>query len=483
MSKHDAVLLQQLINGSWRDGHGDELLSLNPAHPTQVVARGANANVVDAADAVAAADGATEAWRRMPHHSRAAILVRAGEILSARAGEIGTELTREEGKCLAEGVGEVRRAAQILDFYGHEADRESGATFASPRGGETIVVRHHPIGVVGVITPFNFPIAIPAWKIAPALSYGNTVVWKPASVVSLLAQRLAEALTEAGLPDGVLNVVVGPGEVGQAVVDDPRVSAVTFTGSTSVGRLLIAACGIAAKPIQAEMGGKNASVVLADADLHSAVSDVLAGAFRGAGQRCTATSRLIVQSAVADEFLAALVERVEAMVLGDPLDSASDMGPVVSKPALDAITGALAGAGSERLLSGTKLGADLDGGYYLAPSVLELATRHHALWRDEVFGPVLSVLRAETVHDAFDLVNDSQFGLSCAVFTGSLTTSLRAMDELNVGVLHINSETGGADPHVPFGGAKASSFGPKEQGRAARDFFTTSRTTYLKPAI
>jgi acyl-CoA reductase-like NAD-dependent aldehyde dehydrogenase len=475
------ALLKQLIGSQWRDGRGKAHQSTNPAHPTEIVAQGANATDADAAEAVAQASSAGDKWRRTPHHERGAILRRAAVALADRADVLGVELTREEGKSLAEGIGEVRRAAQILDFYGSEADREVGAIYASPRKGESILVNRHPIGVVGVITPFNFPMAIPAWKIAPALTYGNTVVWKPASVVPLLAQRLAEALVDAGLPPGVLNLVVGPGHVGQSIVDHPAVDAVTFTGSTSIGRSLIASCGQMAKPIQAEMGGKNASIVLADADLDVAVVDVLAGAFRAAGQRCTATSRLIVHAAVADEFLAALVARVDAMTIGDPLDPTNDLGPVVTSAARDEIFDAVASAGPEvsRLTSGAPP-AGLDNGHYLSPSVIELRGTDHPLWRDELFGPVLSVMRCNTVDDAFRLANDSEFGLSCSLYTNNMADTLRAMDELKVGILHVNSETGGADPHVPFGGTKASSYGPKEQGRAAREFFTTLRTTYLR---
>jgi acyl-CoA reductase-like NAD-dependent aldehyde dehydrogenase len=481
VSTSSVAVLRQLIGGQWREGRGDELLSTNPAHPSETVAGGANATNQDALDAVAAAAGAAEGWRRTPHHDRGRILRRAASIIDANAERWATELTREEGKTLAEGVGEVRRAAQILDFYASEADREVGEIYSSPRAGESILVTRHPVGVVGVVTPFNFPIAIPAWKIAPALSYGNTVVWKPASVVPLLAQRLAEALAEAGLPDGVLNLVVGPSQVGQTIVDSAAVRSVTFTGSTAVGRSLIAACGVAAKPIQAEMGGKNAAVVLADADLDAALDDVVAGAFRAAGQRCTATSRLVLHAAIADDFLAALSKRVEDMTLGNPLDSGTDVGPVVTGAARDSIAAAVAaaGQGASRITSG-ELVPDLDGGYYVRPAVLELAGTSDRLWTEEIFGPILSVVRANSVDDAFRLANDSPFGLSCSLFTNDAGVTLRAMEELNVGVLHVNSESGGADPHVPFGGTKSSAFGPKEQGRAAREFFTSPRTVYLK---
>ncbi|MEV6926713.1 aldehyde dehydrogenase family protein [Dactylosporangium sp. NPDC051485] len=473
--------LQLLIDGEWRDGSGPLLRSVNPAHPHETVAEGATATGAEVERAVTAAAAAADGWRRTPHHDRGAILARAAVALRTEADAFGVELSREEGKLAAEGIGEVRRAAQILDFFAAEANREAGELYASPRAGESIVVSRHPVGVVGVVTPFNFPIAIPAWKIAPALSYGNTVVWKPASVVPLLAQRLARALTDAGLPDGVLNLVVGAGSLGQAIVEHPLVDAVTFTGSTTVGRSLIAACGAVAKPIQAELGGKNAAIVLADADLPAAIDDVVAGAFRASGQRCTATSRLIVQADVADQVMEGIRARIESMVLGDPTTAGTDVGPVITGDARDSIAAAVRAAGSgTRLLTAGDLLPDIDAGHYVRPTLVEVSDTRDPLWTDEIFGPVLAVTRVPDADTALRLANDSPFGLSCALFTSDLAVTLHAMAELRVGVLHINSETGGADPHVPFGGTKASAFGPKEQGRAARDFFTSMRTVYLQ---
>ncbi|MFF3332783.1 aldehyde dehydrogenase family protein [Streptomyces sp. NPDC002888] len=477
--------LRNLLAGQWRTGDGDELVDVNPARPRETVAVGQLAQDHDLDQAVAAARDAFPRWAATPHHVRGRILDRAADILDAHAEPWGEELSWEEGKTRAEGIGEVQRAAEIFRYYASEASRPVGEVFASPRTGEQIHVIHRPVGVVAVVTPFNFPIAIPAWKIAPALSYGNTVVWKPASLVPLLAVRLAEALVEAGLPEGVLSLLIGGGPLGGRLVEHPGVDAVTFTGSTSVGRSLIAACGWLARPFQAEMGGKNAAVVLADADLELAAGEVLAGAFRSSGQKCTATSRLVVEQPVADDFLALLTKRAAALRVGDPLEEDTEMGPVVSVQARDEIQRSVdAGttrAGVDLLTGGRPYEDDRMDGAFLAPTVVELAG-DDPLWREELFGPVLSVRRARDIQEAFRLANDSDFGLSAAVFTDDLRAVAAATEQVDVGVLHINSETAGADPHVPFGGAKQSAYGPKEQGRAAREFFTRTKTVYVRPS-
>ncbi|MGB7506954.1 MAG: aldehyde dehydrogenase family protein, partial [Mycobacterium sp.] len=396
----------------------------------------------------------------------------------------GLELATEEGKTKAEGIGEVRRAAQILRYYGNEGDRQAGEIYASPRMGEQILITRKPLGVVGVITPFNFPIAIPAWKIAPALVYGNTVVWKPASTVPLLAIRLAEALTAAGLPAGVLNLLIGGADVGDAIVSHAGVDAITFTGSTGVGRRIAAAGAARGVPVQAEMGGKNAAVVLDDADVTLAVEQVMLGAFRSTGQKCTATSRLIVTTGIAEQLLDELLALVAALRVGDPTDDATQMGPVISDSARTSITSGIDTATRQgaTVLAGGAAYSDgpLADGYFVAPTVVDVGSAPVDLWTDELFGPVLAVRRADTADEAFALANDSKFGLSAAVFTQDVTRALQAVDRIDVGVLHINSESAGADPHVPFGGAKKSGLGPKEQGGAAREFFTHTTTVYLR---
>ena len=475
--------LRQLIGGQWRTGSGAGLRSFSPTHPDSVVAEGTSATAADVDDAIAAAGDARSGWAGTPIHQRGAVLAAAATILEQHADQWGLELTVEEGKTRAEGVGEVRRAAQILRYYSAEGDRQAGEIFASPRAGERILLTRKPIGVVGVITPFNFPIAIPAWKIAPALVYGNTVVFKPASTVPLLAVRLAEALIRAGLPPGVLNLVIGNSAVGDAMVNHPGIDAITFTGSTGVGRRIAAAAAGRGVPVQAEMGGKNAAVVLDDADIDLALEQVMLGAFRSTGQKCTATSRLVLTDGVADRFLEALITRTNALVLGDPADEKTQMGPVISASAQRDIT---EGIDTARLQGAAVLaggGGYSDGplaeGHFLAPTVVEL-NGPAEVWDRELFGPVLAVRRAVDAEEAFALANDSEFGLSAAVFTQDLTRALQAVERIDVGVLHINSESAGADPHVPFGGTRKSGLGPKEQGTAAREFFTHTTTVYLR---
>ncbi|MEV4835220.1 aldehyde dehydrogenase family protein [Nonomuraea sp. NPDC049486] len=468
-----------LIGGRWVEGDGAEFASANPARPAEVVARGRFALPAEVERAVAAAREAAPGWAATPHHARAAVLTAAAGLIDDSADAWGAELAREEGKTLPEAVAEVRGAARILRYYAGEADRESGEVYASPRPGENVLVVRKPIGVAGMITPFNFPIAIPAWKIAPALSYGNTVVWKPSSLVPLLAYRLARALTDAGLPGGVLNLVHGEGDAGSAIVDHPGVDAVSFTGSTAVGRAVIARCGELGKPVQTEMGGKNASIVLADADLDHAAEQVCLGAFRSTGQKCTATSRLIVADQVADELLERVADRAGRLVVGDPLEPGVEMGPLVSSAARDRVTAGVARAvaeGAEPLAGGEPLDRD---GWFTPPTVLGLPGTGVDFWRTELFGPVVGAVRASGAEEALALADLSDHGLSAAVFTRDLGVALSAVDRLEVGVLHVNSESAGTFPHVPFGGAKQSGFGPKEQGRAAREFYTRTVTVYL----
>ena len=482
MTHTETVPLRLLINGQWAQGAGNVLFSSSPADPEKVVASGGTATVEDVDAAMEAARTAAANWAATPMAERGTYLARAAGIITANADAWGSELAREEGKTFVEGRGEVLRAAQILTYYSAEGDRLAGEVFSSPRRGERILVTRKPLGVVGVITPFNFPIAIPAWKIAPALVFGNTVVWKPASTVPLLAMRLAQALVQAGLPDGVMNLVIGPGALGDRIVNHPDLDGLTFTGSTQVGRKLSATAAESGVPIQAEMGGKNASVVLEDADLELAVEQVLFGAFRSTGQKCTATSRLILQESIAEVFLTRLRERLSEWKIGDPTDPSVHMGPVISVSAAEEIRAGIAAsitAGATVRFEGDVVGL---GDAFVAPTVLELPNGENNAWRDEFFGPVLAVRRAASTAEAFALANDSAYGLSCAVFTQDLSKALEAMETIDVGILHVNSESAGADPHVPFGGAKKSGYGPKEQGGAAKEFFTHTTTVYLRGA-
>ncbi|MDV3124351.1 aldehyde dehydrogenase family protein [Mycobacterium sp. 21AC1] len=479
----DVIELLNHIDGQWAEGGGAVLVDNNPAFPDQVVARGALADESQLDRSVRAARNAAPGWAREPMHNRAAVLARAADLVDRSAEQWGAELTREEGKTLAEGIGEVRRAAQILRYYAGAADRETGAVYSSPRPGEQILVTRKPIGVVGIITPFNFPIAIPVWKIAPALVYGNAVVFKPASSVPVLAMRLTQALHEAGLPPGVLNLVLADGHIAAALPEHPGIDAVSFTGSTAVGRRMAAAGAARGIPVQAEMGGKNAAVVLADADLGWAAEQVMLGAFRSAGQKCTATSRLIVDDAVAGDFLSELTIRVKGLEVGDPMLGSVAVGPLVSQSSRAYVSQRVSdavGQGASVIATAEDHRSGSPDGHFVTPTVVQLPGATAALWSEELFGPVLSVLGAHGAEQAFALANSGDYGLSAAVFTADLGRALDAVDDLDVGVLHVNSESAGADPHVPFGGAKRSGYGPKEQGEAAREFFTHTTTVYLR---
>ncbi|MCT1433492.1 aldehyde dehydrogenase family protein [Dietzia maris] len=483
------VALRNFVGGHWRDGTGATIRSINPTKPGVVVAHGAAATANDLTGAFTAARSAMDGWSELPIQSRCEVLLRAAHYLQEGADGFAEELTREEGKTLPEALTEVGRTVEILRYHGGAAAKQSGQIFPSSRAGEQILVTRRPLGVVGVITPFNFPLAIPAWKIAPALVHGNTVVWKPASTVPLLAMRLVEAFEHAGVPAGVLNLLHGGAEIGNGLVGHEHLNGLTFTGSTQVGQLLCGSAAARGVPVQAEMGGKNSSVVLADADLDFSAQQVLAGAFRSTGQKCTATSRLIVAEEVADEFMARLSGLLDSWQTGDPLATGTHMGPVISQGAASGIRSgvdvALA-AGASVAYGRTDLRAD--GEFtsvetFIPPTVLELPPGEHAsanpAWTTEFFGPVLTARRATSVDEAFALANEGDYGLSCALFTTGLHHTIRGMDKLDVGILHINSESAGAEPHVPFGGAKKSSYGPREQGEAAREFFTHTTTVYL----
>jgi acyl-CoA reductase-like NAD-dependent aldehyde dehydrogenase len=479
-----AIQPRLLIDGSWTEGHGGSIRDVNPARPDDVLCELRYASEQQMTLAAEGAARASGEWARTPIAERAKVLARAAAFLDERAEDFGRELALEEGKTRIEGVGEVRRAAEILRYFASEAHRAHGEIYPSPRVGETIQVVHRPLGVVMVITPWNFPIAIPCWKIAPALVYGNAVIWKPASLVPVLATRLAQALLKGGLPPGVLSLVYADGRAASTLVEHELIDGVTFTGSTEVGRSLAATCGGLLKPLQLELGGNNAVIATEGPDLELMAGEIVSGAMRSSGQKCTATSRLIVEDSIASDLTDIIVEKVRALAVGDPLSVETDLGPLASREARESVFADINMAidqGATRLVGGEPyLDGDLARGYFVAPTVLRLPSTHMNIWSTEVFGPVLSIAIANSFEHALALANDSDMGLSGAVLTDDLGTTLQAIDEFKVGVLHINSETPGAEPHVPFGGIKNSGLGPKEQGAAARDFFTVSKTVYLR---
>lgn len=463
--------------------------NINPSDLSDVVGLYAQASIEQVRDAIGAAYTALPSWAACGPQQRADALDRIGREVEARLGELADLLAREEGKALADARGEVQRAAHIFRFFAGEALRAGGELVASTRPGMSVEITREPVGVVGIIAPWNFPIAIPAWKIAPALAYGNTVVFKPAELVPASAWALAEIISRAGLPAGAFNLVMGPGRmVGDVLANDPRVAAISFTGSEGVGRQVAAACvarpGAMAK-FQLEMGGKNPLVVLDDAELDLAVDCALNGAFFATGQRCTASSRLIVTQGIHDRFVEAMVRRMAALKVGDARDAATVIGPVVDERQLrqDLEYIALGRSEGGELAFGGQALERVDGkaGHYLQPALFTGTTNAMRINREEIFGPVASVIRVRDADEALAVANDTEYGLSAGVCTTSLKQAARFKRQLQAGMVMVNAPTAGVDPHVPFGGRKASSFGPREQGRYAAEFFTTVKTAYVQP--
>ena len=402
--------------------------------------------------------------------TRANILHKAANILESRIPEVGRELTREEGKTLKEGIGETTRAVQILRYFAGEAQQPSGEHYPSVNPHTLLYTTREPLGVVAVVTPWNFPIAIPAWKIAPALAFGNTVVFKPASLTPLTAVRLVEALDEAGLPAGVLNLVTGSAaNVGDPLVRDPRVVAITFTGSNETGAELRRSAAERGAKLQLELGGKNPAIVLADADLEHALGHVVAGAMMSTGQKCTATSRAIVDRRIVDRFTEMLADRIGGLKVGDPLDAETQIGPLIDERAAERVAGevdAAKQAGAELVVGGERLGSGLERGAFLAPTLFADVDPKSRLGQDELFGPVLGVIPVDSMEEAMAVANQVKFGLSASIFTRDLGRALAFAREIEAGVVHVNSETAGAEPQVPFGGMKGSSSYSREQGKA-----------------
>ncbi|MBX8801075.1 aldehyde dehydrogenase family protein [Ochrobactrum sp. MR28] len=473
------TLHKNLINGEWVGG--EAIPNISPSDTNDVVGEYARATQADALSAIAAAKAAFPSWSRSGIMERHAILRKTSDEILARKEELGRLLAREEGKTLPEAIGETMRAAQIFDFFANEALRLAGEVLPSVRPNIGVEVTREPVGVVGIITPWNFPIAIPAWKIAPALCYGNTVVFKPADLVPGCAHAIVDILHRAGLPKGVLNLVMGKGSVvGQAILDSADVHALTFTGSTGTGQRVAAASIVHNRKFQLEMGGKNPFVILDDADLDVAVDAALNSSFFSTGQRCTASSRLIVQEGIHDRFVDALVERMKTLVIDDALKSGTHIGPVVDdsqlKQDLDYIAlgsqeGAKLAFGGEQLERGTP-------GFYLRPALFTEATNQMRISREEIFGPVASVIRVKNYEEALATANDTAFGLSSGIATTSLKYATHFKRNSDAGMVMVNLPTAGVDFHVPFGGRKGSSYGSREQGRYAAEFYTTVKTAY-----
>ena len=472
-------LHQNFIAGEWVDGEAID--NINPSNTNDVVGQFARATAEDAKKAIAAARAAFPAWSRSGPAQRHAVLRKAADEITARKEELGRLLSREEGKTLAEGIGEATRAAQIFDFFAGEALRLTGEVLPSVRPGVGVEITREAVGVVGLITPWNFPIAIPAWKMAPALCHGNTVVIKPADLTPACTWALVDILHRAGLPAGVLNLVMGKGSVvGQTILDSPDVDAISFTGSVGTGSRVAEASVRHMRKFQLEMGGKNPLVVLDDADLDVAVDCAVNGAFFSTGQRCTASSRLIVTEGIHDRFVKAMIDRLGKLSVDDALKDGTHIGPVVDQSQLDQDVDYIAigkDEGAKLAFGGERLNRAAPG-FYLQPALFTESTNAMRINREEVFGPVAGVIRVKDYDEALAVANDTDFGLSAGVCTQSLKHATDFKRNSEAGMVMVNLPTAGVDFHVPFGGRKGSSYGSREQGRYAAEFYTVVKTAY-----
>jgi aldehyde dehydrogenase (NAD+) len=474
-SRHD-----NLIGGQWGAGNACTR-NINPSNLSDLIGEYAQADATQLDAAVQAARAAFPAWSTSGIQARHDALDRIGNEILARKEELGTLLAREEGKTRAEGIGEANRAGSIFKFFAGECLRLAGEVLPSVRPGIGVEITREPLGVIGIVTPWNFPIAIPAWKIAPALAYGNCVVMKPADLVPGCSWALAEIISRSGIPAGVFNLVMGRGSViGDPLVNHPGIDAVSFTGSQSVGGRVAQACATHLKKVQLEMGGKNPQVILDDADLKQAVELSVQSAFFSTGQRCTASSRLIVTDGIYPAFIDAIRARMAGLKVDDALKAGVDIGPVSSQAQLEQDLSYLEigrAEGATLAIGGELLKRDTEG-YYLSPALFTDTSASMRINREEIFGPVASVIRVKNYEEALAVANDTVFGLSAGIATTSLKYATHFKRHSQAGMVMINLPTAGVDYHVPFGGRKGSSYGPREQGRYAQEFFTTVKTAY-----
>ncbi|MGH9714286.1 MAG: aldehyde dehydrogenase family protein [Candidatus Acidiferrales bacterium] len=483
-----AILIGQLcrnyINGQWVESKSPKIVERrNPANTDEVVARIPLSTREEMKQAIVAAKAAFPAWRNTPAPNRGKILFNATRIMQQQKEDLARLLTREEGKSLKDALGEVQRAINIIEFMAGEARRLNGETLTSELPKNFAYTIRQPLGVVGAITPWNFPVAIPVWKIAPALVCGNTVVFKPATLTPLTAMKIVEIFEQAGLPAGVLNLVMGSGkDAGDELVTNLHVHCLSFTGSNEVGCQLYASGAQRLKKIQCEMGGKNPVVVLADADLQLAMESTLAGAFASTGQRCTATSRVVIEDAIADKFIAMLVDRAKKYVVGDGLEAGVEMGPSVDENQMTTVLKYIEiGKKEAKLLCGGERlsGPKYDQGWFVAPTIFDQVRSDSQLAQEEIFGPVLSVIRVKDFDEALQVANSVRYGLSSSIYSTDSNKIFEFVDKIETGMTHVNSPTVGGEAHVPFGGAKDSSVGPREVGHAAIDFYTETKIVYI----
>lgn len=483
--QQEAQVYHNFIAGQWvPSASGHTYSTVNPANKTEIIGYFQESAREDAHRAIQAAYDAFSEWAATPGPTRGLLLFKAWEILRERAEDFARTMTLEEGKPLTDARGEVKRSLNVLEFMAGEGRRLKGETLPSELRYNLAYTIKKPLGVVAIITPWNFPLAIALWKIAPALVSGNSVVFKPASGTPLTAIKIVQLLVDAGLPPGVLNMVTGPGAtVGFELVENPVVRAVSFTGSTETGTVIYEKASRSLKRVQCEMGGKNAVLVLEDADLELAVEGIAQGAFGSTGQRCTATSRVIVLDPVKDEFLRLLLERTRRVRVGSGFTPGVEVAPLASESQFRKVTSYIEVGQSEgaRLAYGGRVprGEEFQKGFYVEPTIFDEVRPDMRIFQEEIFGPVVSVTTAKTFEEAIQLANEVKYGLSASIYTRDLDRAFRFVDQIEVGMVHINSPTLGGEAHVPFGGIKASGLGEREQGSTALDFFTQDIVVYV----
>jgi len=480
-STQKVILMKNYIGGEWVQG-GATVASINPSDTTDVIGDYAQATANDVGRAIDAARQTQPAWERTGLEARQSVLMQIGTELMARADELGRLLSREEGKPFAEGRGEVFRAGQFFTYYAAEVLRQIGETADSVRGGIEVDIRREPVGVVAVISPWNFPLATASWKIAPALAFGNAVVWKPANLTPAIAVAMAEIISRTALPRGVFNLVMGSGsEAGEALINHPGINAITFTGSLDIGRHVNRQAAANLARVQLEMGSKNALVIMDDCDIDLAVKHALNGAFGGSGQKCTASSRLIVHRKILDSFTQRLVAGAKAIRVGHALDEGTEMGPVVSAAQFQANLSYMESGKAEgaTLLTGGEEFRSRTPGHYMTPVIFTDTHNAMRINREEIFGPITCIIPASSYEEALTITNDTSFGLTAGIITSSLARATHFRRNARSGCVMVNLPTAGTDYHVPFGGRGQSSLGPREQGRHAMHFYTTVKTSYI----
>lgn len=477
---------RNFINGEWVSSISNEVEeSRNPASKQDVVGYVQKSTEQDLNEAVKSAKQAKEAWRKLSGAERGEYLFKAAAILEQRIDDIAECATREMGKTFAETKGETARGIAILKYYAGEGMRKVGDVIPSTDRDALMFTTRTPLGVVGVITPWNFPIAIPIWKMAPALVYGNTVVIKPATETAVTCAKIVECLEEAGFPKGVVNFITGPGRVvGQGIADHPDVNGITFTGSNGVGKQIGQAALSRGAKYQLEMGGKNPVIVTADADLELAAEAVITGAFRSTGQKCTATSRVIVAKEIYEPFKELLVQKTRTITVGDGLDSGTWMGPCASESQLKTVLSYIEKGkeeGAKLIVGGNRAeeGHQAEG-YYVEPTIFDECESNMTIVQEEIFGPVIALLKADSTEQALQIANDVPFGLSASIFTTNIQNMLSFVQDMEAGLIRINAESAGVELQAPFGGMKNSSSHSREQGEAAKEFFTSIKTVFVK---